>query len=124
MTKTNISPFRVNTSLAKKGYVAVHTIGKALERVRFGQKIEGLQVQMSEQMLRVRRGHDHGRVVPQSIQKRAGDVVIGVRKPEKDQRAIVGLYAAEHILRKRPGLAELEPAGALEVMGKLASTRP
>lgn len=83
-----------------------------------------MQVQVTEQMLRVGRRNNHGRVVPQGIQKRAGDVVIGGRKSEKDQCTIIGLYADEHLLRKRPGLAELEPAGALEVMGKLASTRP
>ena len=75
-------------------------------------------------MLRVGRGDDYGRVVPQGIQKRAGNVVVGGRKPEKHQRTIVRLYTGKHILRKRPGLTKVEPAGALEVMGKLASTRP
>ena len=99
-------------------------MGKPLEGVRLGQKIEGVQVQVTEQMLRIRRGDDHGRVIPQGIQKRTGDDVVRGRKPEKHQRTIVGLHAEEHFLRKRPGLTKLEPAGALEVMGKLASTRP
>ena len=115
---------RVNTSLAEKGYVAFHAVGKPLKGVWLSQEIEEVQVQVTEQMLRIRRGDDHGRVVPQGIQKRTGDSVVGGRKPEKHQRTIVGLYTEEHLLRKRPGLTKLEPAGAQEIMGKLASTRP
>lgn len=106
------------------GYVPVHTIRKPLKWVGFGQEIEGVQVQVIEQMLRIRWGDNHGRVIPQGIQKRTRYFIAGVRKPEKHQGTIVWLYAGKHVLRKRPGLTKLEPAGALEVVGKLASTRP
>ena len=83
-----------------------------------------MQVQVIEQMLWIRRGDNHSRVIPQDIQKRTGHLFVRVRKPEKHQCTIVRLYAGKHILRKCSGLTKLEPAGALEVMGKLASTRP
>ena len=78
---------------------------------------------MVEQMLRIRRSNNNRRVSTQGIQKRTGDIVVRVGKPQKDQCLFGGLNGGQHVLRKRPGLANVKPAGALEVMSELTPTR-
>lgn len=71
---------------------------------------------MTEHMAGIGRGDNYGRVVPQSQQKWFGNFIVGTSQPKEYQPTIVRLYTGKHLLRKRPGLAKLEPAGALEVM--------
>lgn len=74
-------------------------------------------------MLRIGGGNNNRRVLTQGIQKRAWDIVVRIGKAQKDQRLFPGLNGGQHFLRKRPGLANGKPAGALEVMSELTPTR-
>ena len=80
-------------------------------------------MQVVEQVLRIRGRNNDGRVLTQNSQKRLGNGFRRIGQPQENRRAVARPQTGQHLLREGAGLAEGQPAGALEVVGELASTR-
>lgn len=70
-------------------------------------------------MLRVGRRSDNRRMSAKSHQKWVRYAGVGAGQAHKHQRAVFGADASQHILSEEAGLSKAEPAGTLQVVGKL-----